>query len=147
MLHSIWSLLSMATNVFPHVRFLCFQCHSATGKAIPTWLAAPGPALLRSSVRQSKFEPLVNEVELIEANPHMPTSGSQMDRKIQYQSVVWFLLLVSKISYKSHTSQELDALLLNILQGVELELGLSLPQEEEWVQPRLPQPLCDSTKA
>ena len=60
----------MATNVFPHVRFLCFQCHSATGKAIPTWLAAPGPALLRSSVRQSKFEPLVDEVELIEANPH-----------------------------------------------------------------------------
>ena len=38
-------------------------------------------------------------------------------------------------SYQSHTSQELDALLLKILQGVELEFGLSLPLEEEWVQP------------
>ena len=102
-LHSIRSLLSMATNVSPHERFLCFQHRSATGKAIPTWLAAPGLALLQRSVRQSKFEPLVNEVELIEKPTlTMPTSGSQMDEKIQYQSVIWLLLLVLKRSYKSH---------------------------------------------
>ena len=45
-LHSIRSLLFTATNVFPHERFLCFKHHSATGKAIPTWLAALGLALL-----------------------------------------------------------------------------------------------------
>ena len=69
-LHSIRSLLSTATNVTPHERFLCFQRRSTTGKAIPTWLATPGPVLLRRFVRQSKSEPLVDEVELVEANPH-----------------------------------------------------------------------------
>ena len=69
-LPSIWSLLSMATNVSPHERFLCFQHCSAAGKAIPTWLTTPEPALLRRSMRQSKFEPLIDEVELIETNPH-----------------------------------------------------------------------------
>ena len=54
----------------PQERFLCFQRRSTTGKAIPTWLATPGPVLLRRFVRQSKSEPLVDEVELVEANPH-----------------------------------------------------------------------------
>jgi len=36
---------------------------------MPTWLTTPGPVLLQRHVRNSKFEPLVDEVELIEANP------------------------------------------------------------------------------
>ena len=36
---------------------------------MPTWLTTPGPVLLQGHVRNSKFEPLVDEVELIEANP------------------------------------------------------------------------------
>ena len=76
-LKSFWSLPYTATNVFPHEKFLYFHCCSVTDKAIPTWLNAPGPALLQCSVRLSKFKPLVDEVELIKANPHtMPTSGS-----------------------------------------------------------------------
>ncbi|ROT74721.1 hypothetical protein C7M84_006746 [Penaeus vannamei] len=37
--------------------------------AIPSWLCEPGPVLLRRHVRTSKTEPLVDEVELIQANP------------------------------------------------------------------------------
>ena len=69
-LHSICSLLSTATNATPHERFFCFQRRSATGTAIPTWLASPGPVLLRRFVQPSKTDPLVDEVELVEANPH-----------------------------------------------------------------------------
>ena len=36
---------------------------------MPTWLTTPGPVLLQRYVRKSKFEPLVDEVELNEANP------------------------------------------------------------------------------
>ena len=36
---------------------------------IPSWLATPGPIILRRHVKSSKYEPLTDEVELIEANP------------------------------------------------------------------------------
>ena len=68
-LHSIRSLISTATNETPHERFLNFQRRSATGHAIPMWLSKPGPVLLKRNVRHSKYEPLVDEVELVEANP------------------------------------------------------------------------------
>ena len=69
-LHSIRSLLSTATNETPRDRFLCFQRRSATGRAVPTWLTTPGPVLLWRFVRQSKSDPLVDEVELVEPNAH-----------------------------------------------------------------------------
>ena len=37
---------------------------------MPTWLTTPGPIFLHKHVRNSKFEPLVDEVELIKANPN-----------------------------------------------------------------------------
>ncbi|XP_042232861.1 uncharacterized protein LOC121873374 [Homarus americanus] len=52
-LHSIRSLLSTAINVTPHERV-----HSCQG-----------PVFLRRFVRSSKGDPLVDEVELLEANP------------------------------------------------------------------------------
>ena len=36
---------------------------------MPTWLLNPGNVLLKKNVRQSKYEPYVEEVELLEANP------------------------------------------------------------------------------
>lgn len=42
---------------------------SSNGSSIPTWLSTPGPVLLRRHCRTNKYEPLVDEVQLIEANP------------------------------------------------------------------------------
>lgn len=68
-LHSIRSLLSTATNVTPHERLLNFARRSTTGGSVPTWLCTPGPILLKRHVRHSKVEPLVDQVELLQANP------------------------------------------------------------------------------
>ena len=37
---------------------------------MPSWLLTPGPVLLKNYYRTSKYQPIVNEVELIDANPH-----------------------------------------------------------------------------
>lgn len=68
-LHSIRSLISTATNCTPHERLFNYQRKTSSGVSLPSWLSSPGPVLLRRHVRQSKYEPLVDEVELIEANP------------------------------------------------------------------------------
>ena len=68
-LHSIRTLLCTATNCTPHERMFQFQRKSGTGTSLPTWLSILGPVLLRRFVRHSKQEPLVDEVELLEANP------------------------------------------------------------------------------
>ena len=69
-LHSIRTLLCTALNETLHERMFNFQRRSTTGSSIPSWLATPGPVLLKRYVRKSKFDPLVDEVELIEANPN-----------------------------------------------------------------------------
>ena len=70
-LHSARSLLCTATNEKPHERFFGFPQRSLSGASVPTWLATPGPAvLLKRQVRSSKTDPLVDEVELLEANPN-----------------------------------------------------------------------------
>ena len=68
-LHSIRSLLCTATNDTPHERLLNYARPSSTGTAIPSWLCNPGPVLLKRHVRASKTDPLVDEVELLQANP------------------------------------------------------------------------------
>ena len=68
-LHSIQSLLCMATNVTPHESLFAYSCHSTSGCSIPTWLTAGELVLLRKHVRHSKYDPLVDEVELLEVNP------------------------------------------------------------------------------
>lgn len=68
-LHSIRSLLCTATNCTPHERFFIHPRRSTNGSSLPAWLLQPGPVLARRNVRNSKYEPLVDEVELIEANP------------------------------------------------------------------------------
>jgi len=69
-LHSIRSLFSTATNATPHERMFNFTRRSASGQSIPSWLCEPGTVLLKRQVRHSKTEPLVDEVELLQANPN-----------------------------------------------------------------------------
>eukprot|EP00794_Sanderia_malayensis_P020739 gene20739-22770_t len=69
-LHSIRSLLCTATNETPHERMFRFPRRSSSGASVPTWMAEPGAVLLKRHVRTNKTEPLVDEVELLQANPH-----------------------------------------------------------------------------
>ena len=69
-LHSIRSLLCTATNETPHERLFNFKRRSAFGVSVPSWLSRPGPVLLKKHVRLSKYDPLVEQVELVHATPH-----------------------------------------------------------------------------
>ena len=68
-LHSIRSLLCTATNTTPHERLFLYQRRAPSGHSLPTWLSTPGPVPLCLHVRASKYEPLVDEVVLLKANP------------------------------------------------------------------------------
>ena len=81
-LHSIRSLLCMATNTTPHERFLTFNCHSTLGTSVPSWVSSSGPVLLKRHVRISKYDPLVDEVELIQASPSHAHVRLQSGREV-----------------------------------------------------------------
>lgn len=68
-LHSIRSLLCTSTNATPHERLFLFTRRSSNGNTTPSWLMNPGPVLMKRPVRHSKYEPLVEEVLLLEGNP------------------------------------------------------------------------------
>lgn len=68
-LHSIRSLLCTATNATPHERIFLYDRRSTSGTTIPNWLINPGPVLMKRGVRSSKYDPLMDEVELLECNP------------------------------------------------------------------------------
>ena len=53
----------------PHERMFSFQRKSVSGSSVPSWLAKPGPVFVRKHVRGSKYDPIVEEADLIEANP------------------------------------------------------------------------------
>ena len=67
-LHSIRSLLSTATNMTPHERVFYFTRRLASGQGLPSWLVNSEKALLKRHVRKSKYEPLVDEVKLVDVN-------------------------------------------------------------------------------
>ena len=69
-LHSIQSLLCTATNETPHECFFQFLQRSSSAGSISTWMATPGPVLLKHYVRSRKTNPIVEEVDLLQANPH-----------------------------------------------------------------------------
>ena len=71
-LHSIRSLLSTATNCTPHERMFCHDRKSFNGVSLSSWVK-PGPIYVKNHNRNDKFDLLVEEAELLEANPHMPT--------------------------------------------------------------------------
>ncbi|BHF58955.1 hypothetical protein SprV_0100191000 [Sparganum proliferum] len=68
-LHSIRSLLCTATNATLHEGIFVYNRRSTTGTTLPMWLTSPGRVLLKKSNQQSKFDPLVEEVELLQCNP------------------------------------------------------------------------------
>ena len=68
-LHSIRSLLCTATNMTPHERFFGFARRTTAGHVLPTWLLEQGKVLLRRHVRVSKYDPVCDEVDLVECNP------------------------------------------------------------------------------
>ena len=53
----------------------CFNTRGrgSNGSSLPSWLLSPGPAYLKRGVRQSKYEPLVDEMELLHAIPMSDT--------------------------------------------------------------------------
>ena len=68
-LHSIRTLLCTATNATPHERMFRHDRRAATGLSLPSWLINSDTVLLRKQNRTSKYDPLVEEVELIQCNP------------------------------------------------------------------------------
>ena len=86
-LHSIRSLLCTATNETPHERFFRFPRRSSSGASIPTWMAEPGAVLLKRHVRPTKADPLVDEVELLQANPHY--AFIPMVERQRFQQSTW----------------------------------------------------------
>ena len=68
-LHSQRSLLCTATNETPHERLFSFARRTASGPSLPSWLLQKGPVLVKRHVRRSKYEPLVDEVELVSCTP------------------------------------------------------------------------------
>ena len=69
-LHSIRSLVCTATNETPHESMFRHNRRTTSGYSLPVWLTKPGPILIKRNARSSKYEPLVEEAELIEANPN-----------------------------------------------------------------------------
>ena len=68
-LHSIRSLLNTTTNTTPHELFFNFNRRSRSGRSLPAWLSSPGPVMLRKFLRNHKNDDLVEEVQLLDANP------------------------------------------------------------------------------
>ena len=68
-IHSIRTLILVSTDSTPHECLFQYQRRSATGCNVPSWLSMSGQVLLKKHVRKSKYDPLIKEVELIEANP------------------------------------------------------------------------------
>ena len=67
-LHSIRLLLCTATNCTPHERMSCHDRKSFNGVSLPSWLK-PGPIYVKNHNRNAKSDLLVEEAELLEANP------------------------------------------------------------------------------
>ena len=59
-----------ATNATPHERLFNYKRRSSFGVSVPTWLSSPGPVFLRRHARSSKYEPLVEEADLVHATPN-----------------------------------------------------------------------------
>ena len=79
-LHSIRSLLCTATNETPHERVFKFPRKSTSGCSIPTWLHDTSKVLLKCHNTNSKYDPRVEEVEVVDVNPNyslIRTSGGK----------------------------------------------------------------------
>ena len=57
-------------NETPHERFLGFPHRSSTDSSIPSWLIETGSVYVKRNVGNSKFYPLVDEVDVLQVDPH-----------------------------------------------------------------------------
>ena len=81
-LHSVRSLLCTGTNATPHERMFRYNRKATVGTALPSWLINSRRALLKRVSRASKYDPFVEEVELLDCNPtyaRIRRSGGQED--------------------------------------------------------------------
>ena len=91
------------------------------GTSFPMWLSHPGLVFLKRHVRLSKYDPLVDQVKLIEANP----SCAHIQHKNGLQSTVSLQDLVPITDSNNETLQEhLDEINIthNEMQAVEFKL-------------------------
>ena len=65
-LHSLCALLCTSSNSTSHERLFNYQRCSTLKNAVPTWLSTPVTVLFRWHNRQSKYDPLVEEVEPVQ---------------------------------------------------------------------------------
>lgn len=72
-LHSVRSLLCTATNCTPHELMFKHNRRSTSGTSLPSWLTPNNTVFLKRHVRQSKYDPVVDEVELLHVNPEYAT--------------------------------------------------------------------------
>ena len=68
-LHSQRTLVCTATNSTPHDRLFSFQRRTVTGHSLPTWIMTNGKALVKIHVRKTKYDPWVEECEIVHATP------------------------------------------------------------------------------
>ena len=102
-LYSIRTLISVSTNCTPHERLFQYQRWSATGCNVPSWLSTTGQTLLKKHVRKWKYDPLIEEVELIEANPQYAHIRYPNGKETTVS--VWHLALKSD-DYKELNSEQ-----------------------------------------
>ena len=126
-LHSIRSLLCTATNTTPHDRMFLHPRRSCQGSSLPPWLLAPGKVLLKRHVRNSKFEPLVDEVDLLEANPEYAWVKLADGRETTVS-----LKHLAPRGYSESDQQQSTPLFDNIQQAPQEEDSVA-PQEEDFV--------------
>ena len=62
-------MLCTATNQTPHERLFTYQRRASMGTLVPTWLMNLGRVLLKRQTKGSKYGPIVEKVDLSEANP------------------------------------------------------------------------------
>lgn len=54
----------------PHERLFNYACNSSTKDSLHSGLCNLGPVLLKHHIQVNKTNPLVEEVEFIQTNPH-----------------------------------------------------------------------------
>ncbi|CAB0004922.1 unnamed protein product, partial [Nesidiocoris tenuis] len=81
-LHSVRSLLCTATNESPHERMFRHPRRTSNGESLPSWLLYPGKVLMKRQVRSSKYDPLVDEVDLLEADRNHALVRLQNGREV-----------------------------------------------------------------
>ena len=69
-LSSIRALLCTAINATPHERMFSHPRRHTGDYSRPAWLTHPGAVLLKRQARASQYEPLVEQVDLLDANPN-----------------------------------------------------------------------------